>query len=82
MLLDRSNAVGILETRNCLKTFFAKSEGRRKVGRTRRKYEDNIETDLQLLVCNGKDWMQVAFFFEHGNVQTVLFPGMQLRVVR
>jgi hypothetical protein len=46
---------------------FAKSEGRRPVGRTRHKCGNNIETDLQLLICNGMDWMHVAFSFKHCN---------------
>jgi hypothetical protein len=37
------------------------------VGRTRRKCGDNIETDFQLLMCNGMDWMHVAFSSEHAN---------------
>jgi hypothetical protein len=35
-------------------------EGKRPRGRPRLKWEDNIETDLQEVVCGVMDWIEVA----------------------
>ena len=37
-----------------------KPEGRRPLGRPRRRWEDYIETDLQELGCRGMDWIELA----------------------
>jgi hypothetical protein len=37
-----------------------KREGKRSLGRPRRRLEDNIKIDLQELVCGGKDWIKLA----------------------
>ena len=36
------------------------SEGKRPMGRTRRRWEDNIKMDLQELGCVGMDWIDLA----------------------
>jgi hypothetical protein len=35
-------------------------EGRRPLGRHRRKWEDNIKMDLQEVGCGGMDWIELA----------------------
>ena len=35
-------------------------EGKRPLGRPRRRWEDNIKTDLQELGCGGMDWIELA----------------------
>jgi hypothetical protein len=37
-----------------------KHEGKRSLGRPRRKWEDNFEMDLQEVGCGGMDWIEVA----------------------
>jgi len=37
-----------------------KTEGKRQLGRPRRRREDNIETDRQEVGCGGMDWMELA----------------------
>ena len=47
------------EIRNAYKLFVAKPEEKRKRGRTRHRWEDNIKTDLQQ-VGWGMDWVDVG----------------------
>jgi len=35
-------------------------EGKRPLGRPRRRWEDNIKMDLQEVECRGMDWIDVA----------------------
>jgi hypothetical protein len=35
-------------------------EGKRALGRLRRRWEDNIKTDLQDVGCGGMDWIELA----------------------
>jgi len=37
-----------------------KPEGKRPLGRTRRRWEDNIKMDLQEVGCEGMDWIELA----------------------
>jgi hypothetical protein len=37
-----------------------KPEGKRPLGRPRRKWDDNIKMDLQEVRCGGMDWIEVA----------------------
>jgi hypothetical protein len=37
-----------------------KPEGRRPLGRPRRRWEDNIKIDLQEVGCGGMDWIKMA----------------------
>jgi hypothetical protein len=37
-----------------------KSEGKRPLGRIRRRWEDNIKRDLQQIGCGGMDWIELA----------------------
>jgi len=37
-----------------------KHEGKRSLGRPRRRWEDNIKMDLQEMGCGGMDWMELA----------------------
>ena len=40
--------------------FMGKPEGKRPLGRSRRRWEDNIKVDLQEVGCEGMDWIDVA----------------------
>jgi hypothetical protein len=35
-------------------------EGKRPLGRPRRRWEDNIKMDLQAVGCGGVDWIELA----------------------
>ena len=37
-----------------------KPEGKRPLGRTRYKWEDNIKTDIQEVGCGGVEWIELA----------------------
>ena len=37
-----------------------KTEGKRPLGRNRRRWEDNIKPDLQEVGCWGMDWIELA----------------------
>jgi hypothetical protein len=37
-----------------------KLEGKRPLGRPRRRWEDNIKMDLQEVGCGGIDWIELA----------------------
>ena len=37
-----------------------KPEGKRPLGRPRRRWEDNITMDLQEVGCGGVDWIELA----------------------
>jgi hypothetical protein len=36
-----------------------KHEGKRPLGRSRHRWEDNIKTDLQEVGCGGMDWIEL-----------------------
>jgi hypothetical protein len=40
--------------------FVGKPEGRRPLGRPRRRWEDNIKMDLQGVRCGDMDWIELA----------------------
>ena len=40
--------------------FGGKAEGKRPLGRPRRRWEDNIKMDLQEMGCGGMDWIELA----------------------
>ena len=37
-----------------------KPEGKRPLGRPRRRWEDNIKMDVQEVICGGIDWIDLA----------------------
>jgi len=44
----------------CVQGFGGKPEGRRPLGRPRRRWEDNIRMDLREVGCGCVDWMDLA----------------------
>ena len=48
------------EGRGVHKVLVGKSEGKRPLGRARRRWEDNIEMDLQEVGRTCVDWMELA----------------------
>jgi hypothetical protein len=48
------------EGRGIYRVFVGKSEGKRPLGRPRRRWKDNIKMDLQEVRCGGMDWIELA----------------------
>jgi hypothetical protein len=48
------------ETRNAYRTLVGKSEGKRPLGRPRRRWVDNIIMDLGEIGWDGVDWIELA----------------------
>jgi hypothetical protein len=48
------------ERRRVYSVLVGNPEGMRSLGRTRRRWEDNIKMDLQELGCEGMDWIELA----------------------
>jgi hypothetical protein len=49
---ERSGAYSVL--------FEERSEGKRPLGGPRRRWEDNIKTDIQEVGCGGMEWIDLA----------------------
>ena len=43
-----------------MQVFGGEPEGKRPLGRYRRRWEDNIKMDLQEVGCGGMDWIELA----------------------
>jgi hypothetical protein len=48
------------ETRGVYRVLVWKPERKRPLGRTRRRWEDNIKIDLQEVGCGGMNWIEMA----------------------
>ena len=48
------------ERRGVYRVLVGKPEGKRPLGRPRRRWVDNIKTDLQEVGCGGMDWIELA----------------------
>jgi hypothetical protein len=50
----------ILLKRNAYRILVGKPEGKRPLGRPRRKWEDNIKIDLREIGWGGMDWIELS----------------------
>ena len=50
----------IRERRGVYRVLVGKPEGKRPLGRPRRRWEDNIKVDLQEVGCGGVDWIELV----------------------
>jgi len=66
------------EERWVYRVVVGKPEGRRPLGRPRRRWADNIRTDLQEVGCEYMDWIGLAE--DRGSWRTLLSAVMNLRV--
>jgi len=48
------------ERRGLYRVFVGKPEGKRPLGRSRRRWEDDIKMDHQEVRCGGVDWIKLA----------------------
>ena len=55
-----------------------KLEGKRSLGRPRRRWEDNIKIDLEEVGCRGRDWIELAQ--DRDRLQALVDEVMYLRV--
>ena len=46
--------------RNACRVLRGRTEGKRPLGRPRRRWEDNIITDLREVGCDARDWIALA----------------------
>jgi len=60
-IMRRAGHVARMGERRGLYSFLGgKPEGKRQLGRPRRRWEDNIKTDLQEVKCGVMDWIELA----------------------
>jgi len=52
--------VRAVEVRGVYRVLVGKREGKRPLGRTRLRWEDNIKIDLLEVGCGGMDWIELA----------------------
>jgi len=48
------------ERRGIYRVWVGKPEGKRTLGTTRRRWEDNCKMDLKEVGCGGMDWIELA----------------------
>jgi hypothetical protein len=48
------------EGRGVYRVLVGKPEGKRPLGRTRRRWEDNVKVDILEVGCEGRDWIELA----------------------
>jgi hypothetical protein len=66
------------ETRNTYRILVGKPEGKRPLGRPRRRWVDNIKTDLGEIGWNGRDWIELAQ--DRDQWRALVNTAMKLRV--
>jgi transposase len=72
------HVVRIGEKRNAYRVLLGKPEGKRPLGRPRRRWEDNIKMDLRDVGGSGMDWIDLAL--DRDKWKTVVNTVMNLRV--
>jgi len=48
------------DRKGVFRVLLGKPEGKRLLGRPRRRWEDNIKMDIQEVGCGGMDWIEMA----------------------
>ena len=66
------------ESRYVYRVLVGKPEGKRPLGRPRRRWEDNIKMDLQEVGCEGMDWIELAQYTDRW--RALVNAVMNLRV--
>jgi hypothetical protein len=66
------------ERRGAYRALVGKPEGRRPLGRVRRRWEDNIKMDLREVGCGGADWVDLAQ--DRDGWRALVYTVMNLRV--
>jgi hypothetical protein len=68
----------MVESRSIYRVLVEKREGKRPLGRTRHRQEDNIKMDLQKLGCEGMKWIDLSH--DRDKWQALVNVVMNLRV--
>jgi hypothetical protein len=66
------------ERRGVYRVLVRKPEGKRPLGRPRRRFEDNIKMNLQEVGCGGVDWIELVE--ERDRWRALVSVVMKLRV--
>jgi hypothetical protein len=66
------------EGRGVYRVLVGKAEGKRPMGRPRRRWEDNIKVHLQEVGCGGMDWIELAL--DKDTWRVLVSAVMNLRV--
>jgi hypothetical protein len=66
------------EKRNAYRILVGKPQGKRPLGRPRRRWVDNIEIDLTAIGWGGMDWIDLALYRDQWSV--LVNTVMNLRV--
>jgi len=72
------NVARIGERRGVYRVLVGKPEGKRPLGRPRRRWEENINMDLQEVGCGGMDFIKLAQ--DRDRWRTLVNAVMKLRV--
>jgi len=67
------------ERRGLYRVLVGKPEGKRSLGRTRHRWEDNIKMDLQEVGCGRMDWIELAQ--DRDRWRALVIAVMYLRVL-
>jgi hypothetical protein len=68
----------MVKSRSAHRVLVGKPEGKRPLGRPRRRWMDNIMVDLQEVGCEGMDWNELVQ--ERGRWRAIVNAVMNLRV--
>jgi hypothetical protein len=66
------------ERRGAYRALLEKAEGRRQLGRPRRRWEDNIKMDLREVEWQGVDWIDLSQ--DRNRWRALVYTVMNLRV--
>jgi hypothetical protein len=72
------HAAGMRERRGAYRVLVWRPEGKRPLGRTMRRWEDNIKTDLQEVGWRDRDWIDLSQDME--SCRTLVNAVVNLRV--
>jgi len=66
------------DRRGVYRVLVGKHEGKRPLGRPRRRWENNIKMDLQEVGCGGIDWIELAQ--DRDSWRALVYAVMNIRV--
>jgi hypothetical protein len=66
------------ERKGVYRVFMGRPEGKKQLGRPRRRWEDNIKVDLQNVGCGGMDWIELSH--DRDRWRALMNAVMKLRV--
>jgi hypothetical protein len=66
------------ERRGVYRVLVGKSEGKRPLGRPRRRWEDNIKMDLQEVGCGGMDWIRLDQYRDRWRALLIAVMNLQV----